>query len=367
MISRKGVELMDPTAGCKGVRCVRIYFPRLIGNEETKERLGRAIESGTLPHAFLIGGPSGSGKSTLATEIAASLNCEMKHSDYALPCGKCNSCRRIYEGNFPDVKLLAKKKDKATLGVEAVKDFREDMFLSSTESESKIYIIDDAECMTPEAQNALLKVLEEPPRSVSIILLAKECDRILTTIKSRAQYIAMSRFDDGELEKQLLNESPEARAMRATDPTRFMGLIMSADGRLGLAKNLLSKRMSEENEEERGEITRLLRAIGQKASYAEIYSAMSHFPTKRAELLVTLERLMNALRDLTIIKYDRHAKTVFFPSSEEAVKQCGDIGIKRLIALYDAVNEAHELCVRNANVQNLMASLTSKTRLAQNN
>ena len=82
---------------------MRIYFPRLIGNEETKERLGRAIESGTLPHAFLIGGPSGSGKSTLAIEIAAALNCSQRHNSQTLPCGKCNNCHRIYEGNFPDV------------------------------------------------------------------------------------------------------------------------------------------------------------------------------------------------------------------------------------------------------------------------
>lgn len=346
---------------------MRSYFPRLIGNEETKARLGRAIESGVLPHAFLIGGPSGSGKSTLAIEIAAALNCREKHSSSPLPCGKCNNCHRIYEGNFPDVKILAKKKDKATLGVEAVKDFREDMFLSSTESENKIYIIDDAECMTPEAQNALLKVLEEPPKSVSIILLAKECDRILTTIKSRAQYIPMSRFDDGELAKQLLNESADARAIKAADPTKFMGLVMSADGRLGLAKNLLSKKLSEENEEERAEITRLIRAISQKASYAEIHSAISCFPTKRGELLVTLERLMNALRDLTVIKYDEGAKTIFFPSAEEAIRQCGDVEIKRLIAFYDAVTETHELCVRNANVQNLIASFSSKVRLAANN
>ncbi len=346
---------------------MRSYFPRLIGNEETKERLGRAIESGTIPHAFLIGGPSGSGKSTLAIEIAAALNCQERHGNTPLPCGRCNNCHRIYEGNFPDVKILAKKKDKATLGVEAVKDFREDMFLSSTESESKIYIIDDSECMTPEAQNALLKVLEEPPKSVSILLLAKECDRILTTIKSRAQYIAMSRFDDGRLAKLILSESAEARALNASDPNRFMGLIMSADGRLGLAKNLLSRKHSEENEEERGEIIKLIRAISQKVSYAEIHSAISAFPTKRSELLVTMERLMNALRDLTVIKYDESAKTVFFPSSAEAVRECGDIDVKRLIALYDAVSETHELCVRNANIPNLIASLSSKIRLAANN
>ena len=96
----------------------------LVGNEETKNRIGRAIESGTIPHAFLIGGPSGSGKSILATEIAAAMNCEMKSGGAPLPCGRCNNCKRIYDGNYPDVKLLAKKKDKATLGVDPVKEFR---------------------------------------------------------------------------------------------------------------------------------------------------------------------------------------------------------------------------------------------------
>lgn len=351
-----------------GGDAVRAYFPRLIGNEDTKKRIGRAIEGKALPHAFLIGGPSGSGKSTLALEIAAAMNCERQNNaDAALPCGECNCCRRIYEGNFPDVKILSKKKDKATLGVEAVKDFREDMFLSSTESEHKFYIIDDAECMTPEAQNALLKVLEEPPSSVHIILLAKECDRILTTIKSRAQYVAMSRFDDAVLAEKLLSDSMDARILKASDPERFMGIIMSADGRIGVAKSLLNKRLSDNNEEERQEIINLIRAIGQKPSYAEIHNALAGFPTKRVELSLSLERLMSALRDLIVIKYDVNAKTVFFPTSDEATRLCGDISIKRLLSLYDAANEAHELCARNANVGNLMTSLGSKIRLSLNN
>lgn len=344
---------------------MRTYFPKLIGNEETKTRVGRAIESGTVPHAFLVGGPSGSGKTTLAIEMAAAINCKCKcDQEKPLPCGRCDNCRRIYDGNYPDVKILAKKKDKATLGVEAVKDFREDMFLSSTESEHKIYFIDDAECMTPEAQNALLKVLEEPPKSVTIILLAKECDRILTTIKSRAQYIAMTRFEDRELAERLLNESSEARAINSLDPSKFMGLVMSADGRLGLAKSLLSKKMSESNEEERGDIIGLIRATSQKASYAEIYSALSRFPVKRAELNLSLERLMNALRDLLVIKYCRGARTVFFPSADEAERLCGDISAKKLVRLYDAVSETHELSSRNANISNLIASLCSKLSLA---
>ena len=175
----------------------------------------------------------------------------------------------------------------------------------------------------------------------------------------------MASFDDNDHSEWLIQHSPEARSLKATDSSRFDGIIMSADGRLGLAKNLINKRLSDNNEEERSEIIKLIRSMGQKGSYADIHSVICAFPNKRVELSLTLERLMNALRDLIVIKYDESAKTVFFPTSDAAIKACGEISAKRLVALYDAVNEAHELCARNANVSNLIASLSSNVRLAQ--
>ena len=140
---------------------MRRYFTRLHGNDTVKKRLGAAILSESLNHALLIAGPDGSGKNTLATEIAAALNCEKKGDQVSpLPCGTCNTCRRIYEENYTDIKRLKRDSSKATIGVEELRLFREDMFLSATESDYKIYIIEDADKMTPNAQNALLKVLE---------------------------------------------------------------------------------------------------------------------------------------------------------------------------------------------------------------
>ena len=349
----------------KGGESVRAYFPRLLGNDDTKSRVGTAIEGSMLAHAFLIGGPSGSGKSTLALEMAAAINCEnSSNPSLPLPCGICNSCRRIYEGNFPDLKFLAKKKDKATIGVDEVKDFREDMFLSSTEADKKIYVIDDAECMTVEAQNALLKVLEEPPSSVIILLLATECDRILTTIKSRAQYIAMSRFTEEDLADILVQENVNAKAMSVQDSERFNGIIMSADGRIGEAKKLLSQKTAAENEEERKDITSIVQLIGQKNAYDKIYVAIMALPQKRAELMPMLEKLIGAIHDLIISKHADNARTVFFTSSTAALDIGTDIPEKRLLYVYDAVIEAHELCVKNANVQNILINLSSKIRLA---
>ena len=346
---------------------MREYFPNLLGNEDTKSRIGVAIEGNTLAHAFLISGPTGSGKSTLATEIAAAVNCENSaDKSTTLPCTRCASCRRIYEGNFPDLKFLSKKREKATLGVEEVKDFREDMFLSSTEAEKKIYVIDDAECMTVEAQNALLKVLEEPPRAVIIILLATECDRILTTIKSRAQYIAMTRFSEEELAEKMKAESLTARSMSATDKDRFDGIIMSADGRLGEAKRLFSLKYAEENDEARADIGRLVSLIGQKNAYDKIYASVTALPQKRAELIPMLEKFIGAIHDLIVTSVSENARTVFFASAEDARRVGKDIPAKRLLFVYDSLLEAHELCVKNANVQNLLINLATKIRMAAN-
>ena len=130
-----------------------------------------------------------------------------------------------------------------------------------------------------------------------------------------------------------------------------------------MAKSLIGKKNAKEDEQERADIIKLICAVGRKAAYADIYTALSGFPTKRTELALTLERLMNAMRDLIVTK-KADAKTVFFTSSQDSVKQCGDISTARLVAVYDAVKSAHELCARNANVQNIVATLASNIRLA---
>ncbi|MBO5879799.1 MAG: hypothetical protein J6Q68_04545, partial [Clostridia bacterium] len=98
---------------------MKSIFPKLYKNARIKERLGIALTSEKENHAYLIVGPEGSGKMTLALEICAALNCENKHDALSpLPCGRCNTCRRIYDGSYTDVKFLQKENSKATIGVE---------------------------------------------------------------------------------------------------------------------------------------------------------------------------------------------------------------------------------------------------------
>ena len=338
---------------------MREYFPRLLGNDSTKQRLGKAVESGALSHAFLISGQSGTGKSTLATELAAAVNCE-RRSDAGspLPCGRCNTCKRIYENKFTDITVAKRHKDKATLGVDIVKALREDMFLSATESERKIYIFDEAECMTDEAQNALLKVLEEPPLGVIIMLLTTECDKILTTIKSRTQLISMTRFDRDALAEHLCKKSRDAAMLKAREPEKFDEIAVSADGRLGEALRLLDPKSSEELRAEREETLRFISALSPKASYAELHSAVTALTTaKRHELSDSLERIVGALRDLITARYGE-VTPVFYTTMEDATRQSAEIGAIRLQAAYDAVLEAQDYCARNGNVGNLLTNLS---------
>ena len=108
------------------------YFPALYGNADTKERLGRAIAGGRLPHALILSGPRGSGRRTLAREIAAALVCEGRGDP--LPCGTCENCRRVREGIFPDLHIVAPDEGKSLIPVAKIREMRAEMSLSAVES-----------------------------------------------------------------------------------------------------------------------------------------------------------------------------------------------------------------------------------------
>ena len=349
----------------KGGLSMRSYLSGLLGNIDSRSRLGSSIESDRLPHALLIDGPRGSGKTTLALEISAALNCERKKdSSSSLPCRRCNNCRRVLENNFPDVKILKKQEDKATIGVSEIKLFRQDMYLSGTESDYKVYIIRDAEKMTVEAQNALLIVLEEPPKNVVIILLSNGSDKILTTIKSRAQYVNTLRFDDEELRDHLLQISHDAVRMAREDPVGLSTVIKSSDGCIGKALTLLDHKENSKNKEERDLVLSVIDSLGSKNSYAQLYSAITSLPQKRAELNDALENILCALRDMICYKKSSNVSLQFFIDEKDVSHRIAAIGHKRLLKIYDVIMRAHGDNFKNANITALLSNLAAQLKLA---
>ena len=334
------------------------YFSMLFGNETTKARIGRAITDGTLPHAFLVSGPEGSGKATLATEIAAALNCERRGGG-ELPCHMCNSCRRIKDGSFIDVKWLEKPKDKMTIGVGEVRTFREDMFLSATESDYNVYIIDDADKMTPNAQNALLKVFEEPPSNVVIFMLTESDDAILTTIKSRAQYVAMERFDEDGLIEYFKSRGARLPVANEEAMREFM---MCADGRIGRAKELVDGG-AEEAKAARELTEGFITALKQSTPYSTLYTTIRSLPTKKDELTEALESITVALRDLMLLKYDSSAPLLFYPDRAKARELADLMSARRLMRVYDIISDSLDDLARNVNVSAMTTALGAKIKL----
>ncbi len=341
------------------------YFSRLFGNEKTKSHMANAILKNTLPHAFLITGARGSGKKTLAYEIAAALNCENRVSGTtALPCHSCNNCRRIKEGLFPDVHTLRRDEKKMSIGVDEIEAMRSDIILSSTESDFRIYIIDEANRITPQAQNSMLKVLEEPPLGVIIILLAEEADKILTTIKSRVQSIAMERFSKEVLHDYLIEKSERARFLSRSEPEGLEGIIMASDGRIGTALTLLDDGDASASLKARRALTEeFVNALFQNTSYRELLGVVKELPGGRVEYRAALEEIASALRDLTVLKYDKGAPLLFYTSRKEAMKICEKMTAKRLFALYDLIKASIEDNAKNANMGVQNANLCAKIKL----
>jgi DNA polymerase-3 subunit delta' len=339
---------------------VREFFPGLYGNDKTKARLGNAILTGKLPHALLITGDEGSGKTTLSYEIAAAINCERRGDQTVpLPCRCCTTCKRIYENGFTDVSFLRRASGKATIGVDEVRAFREDMFLSATEADKKIYIIEEADKLTPNAQNALLKVLEEPPTDLIIMLICESADDVLTTIKSRAQTVSMQRFEPTEIEEYLKMSKNGTATLPAGQATRET--LMSADGRIGRAIELLSQ--GAESGGYRELCQRIVTALQKGSDYATLYTALTSLPQKRAELSEALEELIGAVRDLLLLKFDPDAPLVFYAEREAARELCAAFSSKRLLGIYDLISGALAENKKNANVPALIANLSARIRL----
>lgn len=342
----------------------RAYFSELYGNDKVKMRLGAAIENQTLPHAFLFVGAEGSGKKTLSTLLAMALNCEKKQDKSApLPCCACNTCKRIKNGSFTDITRLTRGDGKASIGVDEVRLFREDMFLSPTEATYKVYVIEEAERLTPNAQNALLTVLEEPPSNVVILLLCEEGDKMLTTIKSRTQAVNMQRFEPDELRDYIVRTNERARLFSRADEEALESIIMSADGRIGRALSLLSDKDAMENRAEREMTDAIIRVLRPGTPYSELYSAIAALPTSRIEFTETLEVILSALRDLTVIKFDKNAPMLFYASREACAECARDISTRRLLSVYDLINDALGDVTRNVGISAICSNLGVKIKL----
>ncbi len=319
------------------------------GNQKTKERLSFVIRSHTLSHAYILCGEKGSGRHTLALSVTAALNCEKKeHAD--VPCLKCNTCRRIFAGQFTDLKVLSMQASKSTIGVDEVRVIREDMFLSASESAYKVYIFEDADKLTVQAQNALLKVLEEPINNVLIFLLCERRDKLLTTIRSRAPMITMEYLSPKVIDSYLMANSDTAREQKRRDPSGYDEVLRRCEGCIGRALSMLNAESMQEYNALHNEVHSLLLAFSPHTPYATLLSEVSTLPKNRTDFIEIMEELLRGVRDLIAAKRCEDYSLLFFRDKEECDCVGAHFTLPRLLQVYDLVRKSMEQTLANANM-----------------
>ena len=187
-------------------------FSPIIGHDQIKEVLQRAAKKRQPGHAYILEGDAGSGRRMLAKAFAMSLLCENFGGGGRPmePCGACKSCVQFLTDNHPDVKVVTH--EKASLGVEDIRaQLVNDMQIKPYEAPYKVYLVPEAEKMTAQAQNALLKTLEEPPDYGVILLMTTNADFFLPTIRSRCTHLAVRPLPDSLVLRALTKKVQEAR------------------------------------------------------------------------------------------------------------------------------------------------------------
>ena len=205
-------------------------FEGLLGNDRLKDNLRQSLSRGRGGHFYLISGPKGAGKHTLARLLAAALMCSQPNR----PCMECSQCRKVLSGTHPDL-ITVDDPEKKTVPVDLIREARGDMYIQPNEGLRKIYLFPRAQDMGIPGQNALLKILEEPPAYGVFLLLTDNPQRLLPTVRSRCTELALSPLPEVVLRRELGQRFPETQA------DTLLAAIAQSGGYLGQAISVLQE------------------------------------------------------------------------------------------------------------------------------
>lgn len=292
-------------------------FNDIIGQEQIKEHLRTALERNTISHAYIIHGERSSGKEYIARVFSMALQCEQRsagqNADREVPCGECRSCRQALSDNQPDIIRVQHEKPN-TIGVEDIRtQINQDIAVKPYSSPYKIYIMNEAEKMTPQAQNALLKTLEEPPAYAVIILLTTNIDAMLPTILSRCVILHMKPAPDEEIRKYLMEQ------LKVPDYKADV-CVAFGRGNVGKAKALAT---SEEFDNIKADAVSLLKYIADMDT-SEMVEAIKKISEYKFNIDDYLDIIAVWYRDVLLFKATNDANHLIFKEEIQYIKKVAD-------------------------------------------
>lgn len=319
-------------------------FRDIIGQEHIKAYLQNAIMQKKISHAYIIQGERFSGKEFIANIFAATLQCEKQGTE---PCGECRSCKQVQTGNQPDIIHVGHEKPN-TIGVDDVRDqINGDIAIKPYSSPYKIYIINEGEKLTPQAQNALLKTLEEPPAYAVILILTTNLEGLLPTILSRCVTLRMRPVQD-ELVKEYLKKDLMIPDYKADICVAF------ARGNIGQAKQLAE---SEEFENIRNEALSLVKNI-RNMEFHEVMTAVKRIREYHIDVNEYLDVLSIWYRDVLLFKATNDTNHLIFRDEIPYIRKAADKsayeGIENIL---NALESAKSRLRANVNMELVMQLL----------
>lgn len=320
-----------------------------VGNAAAKAQLAARLDSGSLPHALLLEGPSGSGRRTMARLLAAALLCR---SEGEHPCGRCAACQKALRATHPDVTELGGTEEARSFHIDAVRALREEAHILPNESAVRVFILCDVQAMTEQAQNALLKLLEEPPAHVRLILTCENRSQLLETVRSRLFCVPLGGVSAEEAAAVLRRKIPdktEDELFRAA--TLWGGVIGQAlrgleDGSYREILDLLPP---------------LAQGIAAPTELA-LLKATAPLEKNRDAVPAVLNGLQLIFRDALFIRYN--CTPLLSTSPDSARVLANSLTRQQLLALLDAVSALSVARSRNMNHTLFLTLLCSRLRSA---
>ena len=285
-------------------------FHDIIGQQQIKEHLQNALSTGKVSHAYIINGEKSSGKEFIAKVFAMTLQCEKGAAE---PCQECHSCHQALSGNHPDIIFVTHEKPNSVSVDDIRTQINGDVSIKPYSRPYKVYIVNEAEKMTVQAQNAILKTLEEPPEYAVILILTTNVEALLPTILSRCVVLNMKPVPDHKVKKYLMEELqiPDYKANIC---------VAFARGNIGKAKMLAA---SEEFEKVKEEAVTLVKYINDM-DISEVVKAIKKISEYQFDVTDYLDILSVWYRDALLFKATKDANSLIFKNEIQYIRKVAD-------------------------------------------